>query len=118
MDPIFKRAIWVASPDLPEHAARVRLGDAFVDSGSYRFHQAAALRATLSMMPKQDDRLRLIQHDPALRTDSGFIRNEYAAHPSTMDIHANAAFYRGALEQMFGERAKPAAYAPSLTSAP
>ncbi|MBM2291979.1 GSCFA domain-containing protein [Sulfitobacter pseudonitzschiae] len=114
MDPIFKRAIWVASPDLPEHAARVRLGNAFVDSGSYRHHQAAALRATLSMMPKQDERLRLIQHDPAMRMPSGFIRNEFATHPSTMDIHANAAFYRGALEQMFGA----GAYAPSLTSAP
>ncbi len=99
-DPMVRRAVWVAAPDMVERVGRFRFGDEFVDGGSYVHHKDAAIRAAQAALSKQKN-LQLVLHDLALSGPSGFTLDKWAANDRPWDIHTRHGYYRDAVNRIF-----------------
>ncbi|WP_439526884.1 GSCFA domain-containing protein [Roseovarius mucosus] len=99
----FDHVFWIASPDMTEAVARFRLGDDFVDSGTFPHHRAAYLAAFQTALGTAG-KVRFICHPTdSLSEPSGFSQNVYAAHRNIWDIHCNASYFDAAFEQVWTE---------------
>lgn len=93
----FEHVFWIAAPDMPEATARFRLGDEFVDSGSYNAHKAAYIQAFEKALRQKSSSVRFITHSATLSTQSGFSNNRFKANSNPWDIHCNPSFFQGSL---------------------
>ncbi len=98
----FEHVFWIAAPDMTEGSARFRLGQEFVNSGSYKVHKEAYTRAFQETLGQQTGLVRFITHSPDdLNTQSGFADNRFRANSNPWDIHCNPDFYQGAFDQIW-----------------
>jgi len=97
----FSRILWIAAPDLSMACARLRFGDAYVDSGSQCLHLQLAERSFAGVFDDTNPSTWLIRHPRSYQTRLGFTKNRFAARPQQpSDIHASAKFYESALTQL------------------
>ena len=83
---------------MTERCARFRLGDEFVDSGSY-WHYKTIARSVVEQFSNALG-LELVGHPQALLADSGFSLDAYASTDKAYDIHVCPDYYAFALEQL------------------
>ena len=104
----FSRIMWIAAPDVTMACARFRFGDAYVDSGSQRFHLQLAEKSFAAMFDDTNPSNWLIRHPEKYLTRFGFTQNRFAMHQAgASDIHASPKFYESALMQLFDLLARP-----------
>lgn len=97
----FENVFWIAAPDMVEDTARFRLGDEFVDSGSFKVHKAAYTQAFQEALSTQSGVVQFITHSPNLSsTQSGFTDNRFRSVDMPWDIHCSPEFYREVMEQL------------------
>ena len=95
----YERIFWIVSPDMPETTGRFRLGDAFVDGGSYRVHKSA-YKIAFDMWADKLARTKFIQHPwDQLCADNGFTKDDYFMGPPG-NIHCAPSFYDSTLDEL------------------
>ena len=93
----FDYVFWIAGPDMIESAARLRLGDEFVDSGSIKLYRDA-FDTCLKRHLKGIGRVQVITHSwQDLCEESGFTANRFKFSDVSHDIHVNHDYYEGAV---------------------
>ena len=97
---IYSKVMWVACPNMVEDVARFRFGDEYVDSGSHRVHSRIAQGCFEDAVLGRGDGW-LITHPESNLGASGFALNRFAATAAPYDVHANAEFYRDAMQALF-----------------
>lgn len=95
---IYQNIILIESPDMTERCARFRLGEEFVESGSYHHYRKIA-REVVYGYAKQAN-ITLIGHPPDLRNEFGFSQDSYASTDKLFDIHVNSEYYTSALNEL------------------
>jgi hypothetical protein len=111
----FEQVFWIAAPDMTEATARFRLGDEFVDSGSYKVHKAAYNLAFQEIHGQHPGLVRFITHSPnTLIPQSGFTDNRFRANSNPWDIHCNPDFYKWSFDQIWQELIPQAAAMKSI----
>jgi hypothetical protein len=89
----FDEIYWVAAGDPTEAAARVRLGNEYVDSGSHVFHKEA-YRLSLKRISNRLKKITFITHPlHELCEPNGFTKNEHRANDVAWDIHCGTSYY-------------------------
>jgi streptomycin 6-kinase len=83
-----------------EDAGRFRFGDEYVDSGSHRVHSRIAQSCFTDAVIGNAGGW-LITHPERNLGESGFALNRFKANPEPYDVHANAEFYKDAMEILF-----------------
>jgi hypothetical protein len=98
---LYKNVFWVVGPDMQIDVARGRLGDNFVDSGSYLVHKKAYF-TVLNEYIKEFKKIQFIFHDDYLcDPNTGFSLQKYSTgYNSSLDIHCNADFYARAVSKI------------------
>jgi hypothetical protein len=92
---LFKKIIWIVSPDLTEQCARFRLGDKFVDSEEYLKLKELYLSIFNRLASPYSNSVTFIMHDENLFSNSGFVSSKFAEPPNKpWGIHPVADFYR------------------------
>lgn len=98
----FEHVFWIASPDMTETTARFRLGDDFVDSGSYKLHRAAYSQAFEEELGQHPSSVRFIYHSQDYQdARSGFTSNRFRNAAKIWDIHCHPDFYESAFAQVW-----------------
>ena len=89
----FDEIYWVAAGDPTEAAARVRLGNEYVDSGAHVFHKEA-YRLSFERISNRLKKITFITHPlHELCEPNGFTKNEYRKNDRPSDIHCSATYY-------------------------
>lgn len=90
---LFEKFLCIVSPDLPEHAARFRLGDEFVESKLYFQYKEIYTDVFSTFVHKLNSTIQFIFHDNEdLYTEFGFTDPKYGS-AKLWDIHPNHNFY-------------------------
>lgn len=111
----FEQVFWIAAPDMTETTARFRLGDEFVDSGSYKAHKAAYNLAFQETHGQHLGLVRFISHLlDTLNAQSGFTNDRFRANSNPWDIHCNPDFYKWSFDQIWLELMPQAAARKSI----
>ena len=95
----YQRIFWIVSPDMPEATARFRLGDEFVDGGSYKIHKAA-YKIAFDMWADKLSRITFVHHPwDQLCADNGFTKDDYfTGLPG--NIHCTPSYFNPALDEL------------------
>jgi len=95
---IYRDIVIIESPDMTENCARYRLGDAFVNSGSYWHYKQVARKVVTGLAKKTH--ITVIEHPELYLGEYGFSKNEYASTDKPWDIHVNSNYYKPALNRL------------------
>lgn len=99
----YKKIFWVFGPDMCVDVAKFRLGEEFVNSGSYLTHKEAYLKSFKECF-HDFNKVEFIHHDNSLcNSDNGFTLNKYMASDNPLDIHCNSQYYEFAAARIFDE---------------
>ncbi|MBK8162780.1 MAG: GSCFA domain-containing protein [Gammaproteobacteria bacterium] len=96
----YSKIVWIAAPDMPLHAAVFRFGREFVESGTYKLHKRAYMKALLeenAMLRKTH----FVFHSEDKCCDrTGFSLDGYRASGNDWDIHCSREYYADTVEHL------------------